>query len=264
MQATRFHSRSGLQKRLFWCSAQSSKSASSSASGLASKKRLSELVADSGGQDGTAKLNASGRPLAFLGATFGSGAAVHHRSAALVLEDGSRFTGMSFGYESFAEGELVFNTGMVGYPENLTDPSYKGQFLVSTYPIVGNYGVPDEAALDSIGLPEFMESDQVHVSAFIVQDYSHHHSHYASRKSLQEWLVSFALFRGMVLRKFTVSTDQFLFPLSFCLFSPPPSSSLSSTTTHSICSPPVESMARGCKKTTPCNAAPAAARAISR
>ncbi len=188
MQATRFHSRSGLQKRLFWCSAQSSKSASSSASGLASKKRLSELVADSGGQDGTAKLNASGRPLAFLGATFGSGAAVHHRSAALVLEDGSRFTGMSFGYESFAEGELVFNTGMVGYPENLTDPSYKGQFLVSTYPIVGNYGVPDEAALDSIGLPEFMESDQVHVSAFIVQDYSHHHSHWNSRKSLSQWL----------------------------------------------------------------------------
>ena len=105
-----------------------------------------------------------------------------------MLEDGSRFTGVSFGYEQFAEGELVFNTGMVGYPENLTDPSYKGQFLVSTYPIVGNYGVPDESQLDSIGLPEFMESDRVHVSAFIVQDYSHHHSHWNSRKSLSQWL----------------------------------------------------------------------------
>ena len=113
---------------------------------------------------------------------------VNYRHASLVLEDGSRFTGVSFGYEQFAEGELVFNTGMVGYPENLTDPSYKGQFLVSTYPIVGNYGVPDESQLDSIGLPEFMESDRVHVSAFIVQDYSHHHSHWNSRKSLSQWL----------------------------------------------------------------------------
>lgn len=95
---------------------------------------------------------------------------------------------MSFGHEAPAEGEIVFNTGMVGYPENLTDPSYKGQFLISTYPIVGNYGVPDETVLDSNGLSAYMESDQVHVSAFIVQDYSHHHSHWNSQKSLSQWL----------------------------------------------------------------------------
>jgi carbamoyl-phosphate synthase (ammonia) len=136
----------------------------------------------------TSGLDSLGRPLAFLGSTFGSSSDVSYRHGTLVLEDGSRWAGMSFGYEAPAEGEIVFNTGMVGYPENLTDPSYRGQFLISTYPIVGNYGVPDENVMDTNGLSAYMESDRVHVSAFIVQDYSHHHSHWNSQKSLSQWL----------------------------------------------------------------------------
>ncbi len=66
------------------------------------------------------------------------------RKAFLVLEDGTVFEGKSFGYEAPAAGEVVFNTAMTGYPESLTDPSYEGQILVTTYPILGNYGVPPE------------------------------------------------------------------------------------------------------------------------
>jgi len=62
----------------------------------------------------------------------------------LILEDGTEFKGKSFGYEGSIAGEVVFNTAMTGYPESLTDPSYKGQLLVLTYPLVGNYGVPKE------------------------------------------------------------------------------------------------------------------------
>ena len=82
------------------------------------------------------------------------------RTASLVLEDGSRFTGLSFGYEQSVAGEVVFNTGMVGYPESLTDPSYRGQLLVSTYPLQGNYGVPAAGARDQWGLPVHFESEQ--------------------------------------------------------------------------------------------------------
>ena len=143
------------------------------------------------GKDGkvvstAAHLDSKGRPLTFLGSKLT--ASSDTRTATLVLEDGSRWAGVSFGYEAPAEGEIVFNTGMVGYPENLTDPSYRGQFLISTYPLVGNYGVPSEKTLDSIGLPANMESDRVQVSAFIVQDYSQQYSHWNSVKSLSHWL----------------------------------------------------------------------------
>ena len=111
-----------------------------------------------------------------------------YRQGTLVLEDGTRLRGVSFGYEADVAGELVFTTGMVGYPESLTDPSYRGQLLVMTYPIVGNYGVPDEG-FDELGLPKFLESDRVQVSALIVADYSHHHSHWNSQRSLSQWLV---------------------------------------------------------------------------
>ena len=74
------------------------------------------------------------------------------RSVTLLLEDGSGWTGFSFGHEGNVDGEIVFNTGMVGYPELLTDPSYHGQFLISTYPLVGNYGVPDQQVVDKWGL----------------------------------------------------------------------------------------------------------------
>ena len=127
------------------------------------------------------------RPQAFLGSTFGSNSAMFYRQGTLVLEDGTRLRGVSFGYEEDTAGELVFTTGMVGYPESLTDPSYRGQILVMTYPIVGNYGVPNDS-IDKFGLPQFFESDRVQVSALIVSDYSHHHSHWNSQRSLSQWL----------------------------------------------------------------------------
>merc|ERR1719309_51664 len=80
------------------------------------------------------------------------------KSASLVLHDGSIFQGYSFGHAESTTGEVVFNTGMVGYPESLTDPSYRGQILVITYPLIGNYGVPSEDELDEFGLHKYFES----------------------------------------------------------------------------------------------------------
>uniref|UniRef100_A0A8C7MKP9 Carbamoyl-phosphate synthase 1 n=1 Tax=Oncorhynchus kisutch TaxID=8019 RepID=A0A8C7MKP9_ONCKI len=96
--------------------------------------------------------------------------------------------GFSFGDERSAAGELVFNTGLVGYPEALTDPSYRGQILTLTYPIVGNYGVPNTQELDELGLRRNIESDRIQVSGLLVQDYSHEYSHWNSVKSLGQWL----------------------------------------------------------------------------
>ena len=93
------------------------------------------------------------------------------REAKLILEDGTMFCGWSFGYNQEAEGEVVFNTAMTGYPESLTDPSYAGQILVTTFPLIGNYGVP-ETGLGADGLPLFMESDHIHPKALVVADYS--------------------------------------------------------------------------------------------
>lgn len=104
----------------------------------------------------------------------------------LVLEDGTEFIGKSFGYKKSISGEVVFNTAMVGYPESLTDPSYKGQILVSTFPLIGNYGVPSDEMEN--GLHKFYESDKVQVSAFIVSDYSFEYSHWNADKSLAQWL----------------------------------------------------------------------------
>lgn len=106
--------------------------------------------------------------------------------AKLVLEDGSEYIGVSFGSETPAGGELVFNTAMTGYPESLTDPSYKGQALVLTYPLIGNYGVPKWTVKD--GMPEHFESDRVHISALIVSDYSSQYNHWNAEKSLGDWL----------------------------------------------------------------------------
>ena len=104
----------------------------------------------------------------------------------LVLEDGTVFEGKSFGYHKSVAGEVVFNTAMTGYPESLTDPSYKGQLLVATYPLIGNYGVPSDEKEN--GIPKFYESDKIHVSAFIVSEYSIEHSHWNADKSLSDWL----------------------------------------------------------------------------
>uniref|UniRef100_A0A8C9TUH4 Carbamoyl-phosphate synthase [ammonia], mitochondrial n=1 Tax=Scleropages formosus TaxID=113540 RepID=A0A8C9TUH4_SCLFO len=108
--------------------------------------------------------------------------------AHLILEDGTQMKGFSFGHEQSVAGELVFNTGLVGYPEALTDPSYRGQILTLTYPIVGNYGVPDTQELDPLGLRKHVESDRIQVSGLLVQDYSHEYSHWNSVKSLAQWL----------------------------------------------------------------------------
>ena len=108
--------------------------------------------------------------------------------AKLVLEDGEVFEGYSFGYERSVAGEVVFNTGMVGYPESLTDPSYSGQILVLTYPLIGNYGVPGDQE-DALGLLEHFESHQIHIKALIVSDYSRDYSHWESERSLSQWLV---------------------------------------------------------------------------
>ena len=104
----------------------------------------------------------------------------------LILEDGTELNGKSFGYEGSIAGEVVFNTAMTGYPESLTDPSYKGQLLVLTYPLVGNYGVPKEDSENE--LYKFFESDQLHISALIISDYSFEYSHWNAEKSLGDWL----------------------------------------------------------------------------
>jgi len=104
----------------------------------------------------------------------------------LILEDGSIFPGYSFGFEKSISGEVVFNTGMVGYYESLTDPSYRGQILTFTYPLIGNYGVPGDETENQ--LSKHFESDRIHVSALIVSDYSFYYSHWNAKKSLSQWL----------------------------------------------------------------------------
>ncbi|MCC8147089.1 MAG: carbamoyl-phosphate synthase (glutamine-hydrolyzing) large subunit [Bacteroidales bacterium] len=108
------------------------------------------------------------------------------KKIALVLENGSVFSGYSFGYEAPAAGEVVFNTAMVGYPESLTDPSYSGQILTVTYPLVGNYGVPEDKIIN--GLSQFYESEKIQVSGLIISEYSHEYSHWNACKSLGDWL----------------------------------------------------------------------------
>ena len=109
------------------------------------------------------------------------------RNVTLVLQDGTKFHGKSFGYEAPVAGEVVFNTAMMGYPESLTDPSYAGQLMTLTYPLVGNYGVP-EFSVEENGIPTFMESDKIYASAIIVSDYSEEYSHWNAKESLAEWL----------------------------------------------------------------------------
>ena len=106
--------------------------------------------------------------------------------AKLVLEDGAEYNGFSFGFLKSTSGEVVFNTGMVGYPESFTDPSYKGQILVLTYPLIGKYGVPKDNHRDQ--LSSYFESDRVQIQTLIVSEYSENYSHWNSALSLAEWL----------------------------------------------------------------------------
>ena len=106
----------------------------------------------------------------------------------LVLEDGTVFDGMGFGYSTTSFGEAVFNTGMVGYTEALTDPSYRGQILTLTYPLVGNYGVPDTSVLDSDGIRKYFESDRIQARGLVVHELSLTASHWSLDMTLDEWL----------------------------------------------------------------------------
>lgn len=108
------------------------------------------------------------------------------KNAMLVLQDGSEFHGYSFGYNKSTNGEVVFNTGMVGYPETMTDPSYRGQILVCTYPLIGNYGIPDYEREN--GMLKNFESESIHVRALIVSDYSEEYSHWSAVRSLSDWM----------------------------------------------------------------------------
>jgi len=103
----------------------------------------------------------------------------------LVLEDGSVFSGYSFGAEIESVGEVVFNTGMVGYPESFTDPSYRGQILVLTYPLIGNYGVPADFENE---LASGYESSRIHLAGLVVSDYSEFHSHWTAQRGLSDLL----------------------------------------------------------------------------
>lgn len=109
----------------------------------------------------------------------------------LILEDGKEFRGVSFGYEKTVSGEVVFNTAMTGYPESLTDPSYKGQILVLTYPIIGNYGVPSNDKEND--LYKYFESYALHISGLIVCDYTETYSHWNANKSLGAWLKEYKI-----------------------------------------------------------------------
>lgn len=113
------------------------------------------------------------------------------KQAKLTLEDGTVFSGKSFGSEVSAAGEVVFYTAMTGYPESLTDPSYTGQILVSTYPMIGNYGVPSGKMKH--GMHRYYESHKLHIKGLIISDYSFDYSHWNAEKSLSDWLREFSV-----------------------------------------------------------------------
>lgn len=113
------------------------------------------------------------------------------RLMALELADGTVYQGYNFGAEKSVSGELVFQTGMVGYPESVTDPSYRGQILVVTFPLVGNYGVPSREEMDEVlqTLPKYFESSQIHIAALVVAAYAgEDYSHFLAKSSLGDWL----------------------------------------------------------------------------
>jgi carbamoyl-phosphate synthase small subunit len=108
------------------------------------------------------------------------------RPVKLILEDGTEWQGRSFGAENPVAGEVVFNTAMAGYPESITDASYRGQILVLTYPLIGNYGVPGRQREN--GMLKFFESEDIHISGLIISDYSFDFSHWNAHQSLADWL----------------------------------------------------------------------------
>jgi carbamoyl-phosphate synthase small subunit len=112
---------------------------------------------------------------------------MERKKAKLRLGNGRVLEGWSFGHDGPATGEVVFSTSMVGYPESLTDPSFEGQILCVSYPLVGNYGIPDMAAGPD-GLSRRAESERIHVRALVIADYSENYSHWDAVESLGDWL----------------------------------------------------------------------------
>ncbi|KAF9280441.1 Multifunctional pyrimidine synthesis protein CAD [Mortierella alpina] len=106
--------------------------------------------------------------------------------AALKLKSGHVFTGTSFGAQNSSFGEAVFTTSLVGYPESMTDPSYRGQILVFTQPLIGNYGVPSQEK-DQFGLLKYFESNKIQCQGIVVNDYATRYSHWTAVESLGEW-----------------------------------------------------------------------------
>jgi len=111
----------------------------------------------------------------------------NRKKAQLRLSDGTVMEGWSFGYDGPCDGEVVFSTAMVGYPESLTDPSYSGQILCVTYPLIGNYGVPEEGCGPD-GISREFESERIWVRGLVISDYSENYSHWQAVKSLGDWL----------------------------------------------------------------------------
>lgn len=110
----------------------------------------------------------------------------------LILQDGTILSGDAFGAPIDSTGEVVFQTGMVGYPESMTDPSYHNQILVLTYPLIGNYGVPDDEALDEYGLSKWLESTKrIYVSGLIVGEICETPSHWKMQQSLSTWMIKY-------------------------------------------------------------------------
>ncbi len=108
--------------------------------------------------------------------------------AVLALEDETIINGSGFGYPRKVSGEVVFNTGMVGYTESLTDPSYFGQILIQTYPLVGNYGVPSYSITDEFGIPLYFESNRIQVKGYAIYSLAQNPSHWSYKKTLNEWM----------------------------------------------------------------------------
>ncbi|MBQ6243127.1 MAG: glutamine-hydrolyzing carbamoyl-phosphate synthase small subunit [Bacteroidales bacterium] len=109
------------------------------------------------------------------------------KKATLVLQNGRKMEGWAFGYDGPCDGEVVFSTAMVGYTESLTDPSFSGQILCATYPLLGNYGIsPMETDRD--GLLKSFESEKIHIRGLVVTDYSEEYSHWDAVKSLGDWM----------------------------------------------------------------------------
>jgi carbamoyl-phosphate synthase small subunit len=107
--------------------------------------------------------------------------------ATLILSDGTTFTGQPFGALTDTDGEVVFTTGMTGYPESMTDPSFRGQIMVTTYPLIGNYGVPSEE-LNEWGFSKNLESERIQIKGLVVMQVSDTYSHQAAVSSLQRWM----------------------------------------------------------------------------